>query len=408
MAKPLRALLPLIILGVGVLLTVVIIKSRPKVEREPAEVVPLLVRVQEVDLGERSLVVESQGTVQPSTSASLVAEVPGKVVSVSRSFNAGGFFRKGEPLVRLDPRDYELAVTRAKAQLAQANVRLKQVKAEAEISLQEWEELGEGREPSALLLREPQIAEAEAAGLAAQASLEEAQLALRRTVLRAPYAGRVRSKQADVGQYVAPGQPLGVVYAVDYAEVRLPVPDAQLAFLQLPLTLDGSDSTPGPTVTLSADFAGQRQQWQGRIVRTEGEIDPRNRMVQLVARIEDPYSLKRRDSPPGASVTPSASPLAVGMFVQAEIQGPMRAGVVVLPRTALREAQGGEDQVMVLDGESRLRFRTVEVLRRTGTEAMIAAGLEQGEKVCVSPLETPVDGMKVRTILDETALEAAS
>lgn len=404
MAKRLGWMLPVLIVAAGAVVTVIIVRSKPAVEREEPQVVAPLVRVQPVRPQEAALTVRSQGTAQPSTSATLVAEVAGKVLGVSPSFAAGGFFRQGEALVRLDPRDYELAVTRAESQLAQANVRLKQVQAEAEIAREEWKELEGDRPAPPLVKREPQLAEAEAAVAAAQAALQEAELRLDRTVIRAPYAGRVRAKQADVGQYVTPGQPVGSIYAVDYAEVRLPVPDGELAFLDLPLGFQG-DGRKGPPVTLSAEFAGKTHQWQGHVARTEGEIDPATRMVQLVARVDDPYGR-------GQSSSASRPPLAAGMFVEAQIQGPRRPGIVTLPRTALREGTGDQERVMVfeedppppgsnVERDGVLHFRDVDVLRVSGTEVLIAEGLQAGDKVCVSPLEAPVDGMAVRIVEEE-------
>jgi RND family efflux transporter MFP subunit len=331
----------------------------------------------------------------------LIPEVAGKVAALASDFAAGGFFERGEVLVRLDARDYELAVTQAEAQVAQAEVALTREAAEAEIAIAEWEDLGRGSEAPPLVRREPQMAQARAAVAAARAALARARLNLERTVIRAPFAGRVRTKNADLGQYVTPGQPLGQIYAIDYVEVRLPIPDDQLAFLDLPMAYRSQGprtSGEGPIVTLEADFAGQRYQWQGRIVRTEGEIDPRSRMVHLVARVEDPYA--RGDDP-------RRPPLAVGMFVQAEIEGRRGEALSILPRVALRgSGEGGGDRVLVLtegedvegSAEGRLRFRSVQVVRTAGDLAYLAEGLAAGEAVCVSPLQATVDGMRVRFV----------
>ncbi|MCH9649145.1 MAG: efflux RND transporter periplasmic adaptor subunit [Deltaproteobacteria bacterium] len=399
-----RWILPFVFLLLGLGVLALLVKSRPQVEREVAPVVPPLVRTVTVEPKRLALTVESQGTVQPSTEASLVVEVPGKVVWVSPSFAAGGFFRAGEPLVRLDRRDFELAVVRAQAEVSRSNVRLSQIEAEAALAKAEWQELGEGRVASPLVLRLPQVEEAKAVVQAAEASLQVAKLNLERTTIRSPYAGRVRIKQADLGQYLAPGQPVGGIYGVDYAEVRLPVPNAQLAYLELPLAYrDEGGSEPGPVVELSTVFAGRTHHWQGRIVRTEGEIDPQSRLVNLVARVDDPYGRGQDELRP---------PLAVGLFVEAEIQGMTLNDVTTLPRsallsTALPNSANNEYRVLVLDREDRLRFRSVEVLRRSGSEVLVSGGLSRGERVCISTLEAPVDGMVVRT-LAEPAEEAAS
>jgi multidrug efflux pump subunit AcrA (membrane-fusion protein) len=192
----------------------------------------------------------------------------------------------------------------------------------------------------------------------------------------------------DIGRYVSTGTITASIYAVDVAEIRLPLPDDELAFLDLPLDYRGARrSAPGPKVTIRANFAGRAFEWDGRIVRTEGEIDPSTRMVHVVAEVRNPY---------GRGSDPNRPPLAVGMYVEAEIEGRLVEGVAELPRAALR----GRDQVLVVDADNKLRFRTVDLLRATSTSILVRAGLEPGENVCLSPVETATDGMAVR-IVDE-------
>ncbi|MEM9290064.1 MAG: efflux RND transporter periplasmic adaptor subunit [Acidobacteriota bacterium] len=388
----LKIVAPVLLLALGVLAAGFLVNSKqPVAKTELAPPAPL-VRVMEALPRTISLDVSSQGTVSPRTEAALVAEVAGRIVSASPSFAAGAFFQKGQTLVRLDARDYELAVTRSEAEVARAKTLLERERAEADVARREWEELGQQGTPSPLVIRAPQVAEAEANLAAAEANLAAAKLSLERTVVRAPFDGRIRDKRADVGQYVAPGQSLGQVYAVDYAEIELPVPDGELAYLDLPGTELGREPGrglgDGASVVLESEFAGRTQRWRGRVVRTGGEIDRQSRMVPLIARVEDPFRSRGLDS------AEASSPLAVGLFVNAKIDGRDVDGVFVLPRVVLR----GENRVMVLDDESRLRFRQVSVLRRIGDVVIVDGGLEAGERVCVSPLETPVDGMEVRAV----------
>jgi RND family efflux transporter MFP subunit len=302
---------------------------------------------------------------------------------VSDTFADGGFFEAGETLLELDPRDYELAVTRAQASLAQAEVHLQREEAEAEVARQEWATLGEG-EASALLLREPQLAEARVVVKSARAILEAARLDLERCRIQAPFAGRVRTKRVDVGQFVARGEVVARVYAVDYVEVRLPLPLEDLGYLELPVQYRGETAgREGPRVRLRASVGGQRHEWEGRIVRTEGEIDPRTRMLTAVARVDDPFARSQDWSRP---------PLAVGLFVDAEIEGRTAGQVRLAPRAALRL----DGRLMVVDRDNRLRFRRVEILRKEGERVVIEDGLEPGDRVCISPLEIAVDGMEVR------------
>jgi RND family efflux transporter MFP subunit len=380
-----KILLPVLVVSVALVGACTLITTREKPQtRAPEEVLPL-VRVLPVELRELRLSVASQGTVGPRTVSALVPEVSGRVLEVGRSFAAGGFFESGEVLLRIDPHDYRQALVQARSQVAQAELRLARERAEADVARREWNEIGQG-EPTALTLHEPQVADAAAALEGARAALVKAERDLERTEIRAPYAGRIREKQVDVGQFVVRGAPLATIYAVDYAEVRLPLPDSELAFVDLPLVYrDDRGEQTYPVVILRADFAGRIHEWRGRVVRTEGEIDPASRMVHVVAQVKDPYA---RGS------DPDRPPLAAGLFVTAEILGHRVDEVAVLPRAAIRE----DDQVLVVDAEDRLRFRTVSILRSTGGEVIVQSGLSDGERICLSPLSAVTDGMRVRPI----------
>jgi multidrug efflux pump subunit AcrA (membrane-fusion protein) len=201
--------------------------------------------------------------------------------------------------------------------------------------------------------------------------------------VKSPFAGRVRTKHVDVGQFVNRGAPVARIYAVDYAEIRLPIPDDAAAFVDLPVDYRGEGGeAPQPRVVLSAEYGGKPYHWNGLIVRTEGELDPRTRMIHAVARVEDPY---------GRGDDPDRPPLAVGLFVEAEIEGRLVDGVYALPRSALR----GNDRVVIVDAEGRARVRTIELLQRLPDRVLIASGLEPGDQVVTSPLALTVDGMPV-------------
>ena len=382
-----KVLLPVLILGLGALATGMILRSRQPIDVQPHEEPPTRVRTLTVEKTDVELTVESQGTVVPQTEADLVAEVGGRVTWVAPSFEDGGFFREGDPLLRLDPREYELNVASAGAELARSKVMLAREQAEAQVAREEWRELGEG-EPSPLTLREPQLEEARARIQAAEAALAKAELDLERTTLRAPFTGRLRAKRVDLGEFVNRGTPLATIYSVATAEIRLPIPDSELAYLDVPL--GARPGAAGPSVRLEAEFAGTRHTWEGRVVRTGGEIDPTSRMVPLIAQVDNPYAL-RNDAPP----------LSVGLFVQAAITGRTVRDVIELPREALR----GSDSVVVVDQEDRLRTRTVRVLRTTDTVAIISDGLESGERVCLTQLDTVTEGLRVLPLDAEDSLE---
>ena len=380
--RTLKIVAPLLLLGVAGLVAGVMIWNRPPVEVQVPVFTPPGVRVEAVTLRDVPFSVTSQGTVRPRTESQLVTEIAGRVTSIAPSFAEGGFFESGDVLVTVDPFDYQQAVVSARSQLAQARLRLAQEEAEAEVAIREWDALGRG-DPRALTLREPHLEDARASVAGAEASLERAERALERAEIVAPYAGRIRQKNVDIGQFVRVGDAVATIYAVDSAEVRLPLPDEQLAYLDLPLSYRGGSDQPQPRVTLRATFAGEAHEWQGRIVRTESEIDPVSRMVHAVAEVLDPYA-------PGPNRR--RPPLAVGMYVEAEIAGRTVRNVAVLPRAAMR----GRDRVLVVDAGDRLSFREIDILRATTDAIYVRSGLAEGELVVVSPLDTPTEGMRVQ------------
>ena len=274
-------------------------------------IAPPGVRATVVTLETVRISIAGQGTVRPRTETKLVPEIAGRVTWVAPSFVTGGFFEEGDVLLRLDRFDYEQAIVSARSQLAQARLRLAQEEAEAEVAQREWDALGRG-DPRELTLRKPQLEDARASVDAADANVERAARDLERADVIAPYAGRVRTKNVDVGQFVTVGTPIASVYSVDVAEVVLALPDEELAYLDLSLAYRGAANVRSPRVVLRTTFAGARYEWGGRVVRTESEIDPVSRMVQVIAEVQDPYA---------AGPDPRRPPLAVGMYVEAEIEG---------------------------------------------------------------------------------------
>ncbi len=395
MTKTAKIILPLIVLLVGVAVAVAIVKARPTVDRQDTAALPPLIRIIEARPTDLTLTVHSQGTVRPVVESTMVAQVAGRISWVAPSFAEGGFFSQGEKLLQIDSRDYRLAVSQAEAQVAQATVRLQLEEAEAELAREEWQDLGSG-EANPLALREPQLAEARASVQAAAAALEKAQLDLERTVLRAQFDGRIRTKLVDLGQFINRGTPVANVFATAAAEIRLPVRKDDLAFVGLgpSLQLDRA-STSGPEVVLRARIGRQDYSWQARIVRTGSELDPATRMLPLFARVEDP--LRRRSDTQGEA-------LPMGLFVQAEIGGIELQNVFLLPRSAVRDGS----QVLVVDQENRLYFRDVEIVRAERDLALIGSGLEAGDRVSVSQIETVVDGMRVRTQLQDQLIDTDS
>lgn len=381
--KILRFLLPTGILVLAIVAAVVIINAKDDVTPEPIEQTPQQVRVMTVKKQPVQMIIHSQGTVQAKTESEIVAQVSGVITSVSPAFVAGGFFKKGDILVSLDSRDYEYRLTQAKHQVTQAELALKMEEQQAEIAVEEWRSMNQGA-PPALVSRQPQMADAKAALESARASLAQASLDLERTQVTAPFDGRVRAKNVDIGRYVTPGMSLATIYSTDIAEVRLPLPDQNLAYLGMPL--DGRQSAQkNVPVILTAEFAGGLHKWQGRLTRFEGEVDPRSRMIHAVAQVDHPYSLKNE------------SPLTMGLFVKAQIIGKKVDDLIVLPRVALREPK----QVLVVDNQSRLHLQPVTVYRSKKDSIYVSAGLKDGDMVCLSQPKAFVDGMSVAPAPDD-------
>lgn len=390
--KILKVLVPILFIAAAVYGTLKMYESRPVVETGAMQKVIPVVRVMTVKSENIRLSIQSQGTVTARTVTELVPEIAGRILYISPALVSGGFFEKGEVLLRIDPYDYELALTRAEAEVAQAELRLEQEKAEAVVAASEWAELGSNKEASPLVLREPQVAQAEAALKAARATMEQAKRDLERTEIAAPFAGRVSEENVDVGQYVSRGVALAQLYSTDIAEIRLPLPNEELAYVDIPLSFhyDEKSGVLGPEVRIKTRWAGKDYMWNGRIVRTEGKIDSNTRMLYAVAQVKDPYT-PRNDS--------SRPPLAVGMFVEAEVLGRVLSGAVILPRDAIR----GSDTVYVIDSDKKLYSRKVDIFKRERERVFVRSGLEDGERVCISPIEVVIDGMEVQVVQPETA-----
>lgn len=344
-----------------------------------------LVRVQVATLSNEQLDVIARGSVEALRTVDLAAEVGGRIIKTHPALRAGGTFTPNDVLVEIDATDYELLITQKMAAVARAELRLMQEQAEAAAAVRAWEQI-EGNAPiDPLARREPQIRDAKLAVASAQAQQKRAETDVRRTRVQLPFSGRVRSVHADIGQTVQRGQRLAVALDTSELEVRLPIPLREMAFVDLPL---GNRTDDGPKVEITADFAGAPCTWQGSIVRIEGEIDRRTRQLTAIARV---------------TRTADSQPLLVGMFVEARIVGREVQDVFRVPSSALHSG----DHIWIVEAVEddtadnskttyRLRDRVVTVLRTERDHAILKGGLEAGEQVCLSSLQAPADGMKVR------------
>jgi RND family efflux transporter MFP subunit len=375
-----KVVLPIAVIGVALLGALILGLTSTPVSGRQGERILRAVRVVPVELRTTRLEVRSQGTVAPRTESELIPEVSGRVVWTSPALVSGGYFESGEPLLRIDRLDYIAAVERARAALARARgedeharetlSRQKNLRSSGVVSDAALDDAERSARVSAASVREARVV------------LEQAKRDLERSEIVAPFSGRVREERVDVGQFLNRGQSFATVYATDYVEVTLPIADAQLAYIDMPFwERRPIPEDRQPEVTLTASFAGQERAWTGRVVRTSGEIDAKSRLVHAVARVAN-------------DETADSIPLPVGLFVQARIAGRTVEDVAVVPREAL-QAPG---RVLVVDEQDRLRFRDVEVLRLERDQALISSGLVAGERVCISAIQAPVDGMAVRPV----------
>ncbi|HMB60287.1 MAG TPA: efflux RND transporter periplasmic adaptor subunit [Xanthomonadales bacterium] len=381
MQKLVRIILPAAVIAGAIFIVMWLVdiagnKSPEKIAESTSAILVDTIPAEENSL---NLSVVSQGPVRPRTETVLVAEVPGKIVEVSKHFVAGGFFKKGEMLLQIDPSDYEAGLKRAQATLASREAQYADQKARSDQAMKDWKNLGKQGEPSDLTLRKPQLAEALAGVQSAQADLQKAERDLARTRISLPYDGLVRSKQVDVGQYVGPGTTLGVTFSIATAEIRLPLSSTDVAYLQLPSAID-IESSNRPRVLLTAESSGIKGQWEAEIIRTEGIIDEKSRVIYAVAQIIDPYAVLGESK---------QQELRMGTFVKAEIQGQRVENVIVLPRSVLRP----DNTVLVANEQDLLEIRPVEVLRAEPQTVYISSGLMPGEHVITTSLDVPVPGM---------------
>ncbi|MBH79847.1 MAG: hypothetical protein CMQ49_04970 [Gammaproteobacteria bacterium] len=361
---------------------VTLMATAPKIQPTAVEPIATTVRVAVVDPQPIRLRVHSQGTVSPNTESALIPEVSGRVVWISPSLVNGGYFSQGQDLLRLESNDYRSALERARANLSRAQAEFEHARFEFQRLKSLEERKLASRSQMENSLRANRVAEAALSD--ARATFDQANRDLARTTLRAPFDGLVRSESVDIGQFVSRGNSIATLYASDQAEVRLPIADRQLAFLNLPVGHRGElPAEEQPGVTLSAEYAGQSLTWEGRIVRTEAQIDTATRMVHVIARVSNEEQ---------------KAPLSVGLFVDADIEGLLAKDVVVLPRTALRNG----NRLLVVDDDNKLRYRDIEPLRLYRDEVLIKSGLRAGERVCLSPLQTAIDGMPVNPVLDSS------
>jgi RND family efflux transporter MFP subunit len=244
----------------------------------------------------------------------------------------------------------------------------------------DWQRLGNGKKASALVLRKPQLEAAKAQVLSAQAKLDKAELSLERTQVIAPYAGRILKKQVDLGQVVSSNSQLATIFAIDYVEIRLPIKNKDLALINLPEEYrDIGEQGSKNDVVLTSDLMGE-QSWKGKIIRTESAIDEQSQQLYVVAQINRPYDAK----------TSLGSPIKIGQYVTAKIEGKTLSNSLVIPSSAIYQGS------YVYTVENGLLIRKEIILGwNNGKQAIIESGLVVGSELVLTSLGQVSSGTPV-------------
>jgi len=344
------------------------------------------VAVKPLQLIDYPVEIDSFGTVKPRTQSMLVAQVSGQIIDINEQFREGGFFAKDDVLLQLDDRDLKAEVKSAQANLLNAEQSLLEEQARGRQALTDWQRLGNESEPSILVLRKPQLAAAQAQVLSAQAQLEKAQLNLERTKIKAPYAGRVLNRSVDLGQVVSNNMQLATIYATDSVEIRLPIKNKDLPFINLPEQYrDGAKNQRGSAVNFTSDLIGE-QQWQGQLIRTEGAIDESAQQLYVVAKINDPYK----------STSDNQYPVKIGQYVKAKINGKVASQVLVIPNSAIYQGS----YVYVVENGT-LQRKNIALAWQNALQGIVSKGLEAGSQLVLTPLGQVSSGTPVQ-IMDAT------
>ncbi len=385
-----QIILPIAILVAGVIAFVGFssLKTPPE-EKAEVDNTPI-VAVENIVVAPMILHVSSYGIVKPKYETSLVAQVYGEIVELSDVFVRGGFVKKGQLLARIDPNDYHAALIEAQASMASARAALEKEVAQGKVAEREWKQIKD-TSPTELSLRKPQLAQELARVKSAQAGILRAERNLQRTEIKAPYDAMIDNRMIGLGSFVSVGTQIGKLLGTAIAEVRLPVADNQLQFL--------IDRGHLAKVKLVGTYAGKSVEWLANIARNEGVIDNKSRMTYLVAEIRNPYLLKGASAAKNTTGNKTVShvePLRFGSYVQAEILGVKIANASVLPRYLVVG-----DTVALLDNDSKLHYAVIEIVRQEGANVVVSSGLFDGDRLIVSALDYPVDGMKLALISDK-------
>ena len=375
--------LPVIILIFGLFISFVISLTEPKPNKGIEIPKPTAVFYDNPQKKDVTLRVTTNGEVRSVTEINVIPQVSGRIIQVADEFIDGGNIKKGQPLIWIDDRDYRLATISAESRVAQAKKLLEREIAESELAKKDWEELGEG-EASPLTLRIPQLEEARALLNAAEADLEKAKLNLERTVINLPFDVLIKKKNAGIGQYVNAGSILGSAFSTEKVLIPLPLTDTELSYLGLPLGYESKGYFDGPKVIFRSYISRKNIEWLGRITRTSGSIDSQTRLVYAYAEVLNPY-----DEDP---------PLAIGTYVDAEIEGNFISNGFILPIAAIKN----DNEIYVIDQNSKLKIKKIEIVGTEEDKVIVKGDISELDMVVISTINTGYEGMELTPMILES------
>ncbi|MBP2701865.1 efflux RND transporter periplasmic adaptor subunit [Photobacterium lucens] len=394
-----RRTLPLVIIAIFIALSVLLLNNKKRPEQQKVQVRTPVLEVIRIEKQDVQLSVDSYGVVEPKYKAEVVSEVIGSVNYISPDFAVGKFVSKGELLARLDDSDYHADLAQAEASLAQAQAKLKEEIARGKVAKKTLRDVSPNKK-TALGLREPQRKQEEANVKFAKAGVERAKRSLAKTEIRAPFDALVKMKNINMGSYLTQGKLIGELYGTETAEIRLPITPNSFSYLDL----NRLDSR---KLNIEAQYGDiQINHWAAKLVRNEGIIDKDNRMIYLIAEVDDPYNLKSpldKSSIKSISSLSTSSPsltlpvLQFGTFVTTTIQGKKVKDVIKLPRHVVRS-----EQVIVVDSQNKTQTRQVNVVRSDNENAYVIGGLEDGEFVSLIRSDSLIDGTEVKTVMSQS------
>lgn len=380
----LKIALPIIIIIVGIIIMKALVSRRLAPERKVTTDPGILVHVLKAERENTEIIVKGAGTVKSAQEVSIIPQVSGRIVYAAPNLYVGGFFEKDALLFEIENTDYRLALERALSSRAKAEYELATIESQARIARAEWERINKVNDgaPNPLVLYEPQLRSAKAALASALAQVEQAALDIERTKIKAPFSARVRTENIEYGQYVKAGNGVVTLAGTDTAEIAVPMPVDDLQWLKIPRH---GNRQKGASASVKFEVGSESYEWRGRVVRSTGEVDPKNRMMEIIVEVRDPYGLKDKNN----SIRPD---LAAGTFVDVHIKGRMLKEVFVIPRTAFRD----NSTVWVMDKENKLRIKNVVPLRTEREKVIIAEGIVNGDMIVLTNISGAADGMKLR------------